>query len=255
MDSPRAEVESDVDIDALVEQIGDRLLERLGRPGESLSDALPPPAWSGQASALELDLSAAGHSDREIAEACRAAASKGIYAVWNSGPRLASAVRALEASETAVGALLSSGLSSVGKAAEAQNAIRLGAQAVEVPLDLGLARAADWDRVFADLRAAAEPTLPTGAALVVSLPGPDLETAALAQAAAVARLAGAHAVRVAGSATTHQSPAAEQVAAVAQTLGGEAETLSVGLDPSLLASGAARLSCSDALHALSAARG
>ena len=38
-------------------------------------------------------------------------------------------------------------------------------------------------------------------------------------------------------------------------LGGEAETLSVGLDPSLLASGAARLSCSDALRALSAARG
>ena len=65
MDSP----EIDGGIDALVEQIGDRLLERLGRPGESGPLEEDEAVWTGSASVLELDLSAVETADAETREA------------------------------------------------------------------------------------------------------------------------------------------------------------------------------------------
>ena len=251
MDSP----EIDGGIDALVEQIGNRLLERLGRSGDAGLIAERAVVWSGPACALELDLSGETITDGETREVSGAASDRGIYAVWTAGARLAAAVAALTSSETAVGVRLEAGLSSVAKAAEAQNAIRLGAQAVEIPLDLGLALANEWDRLFADLRAAAEPAAAVGAAFVVAVSGPDLAGPSLARAAALARLAGGNAVRVVGSVRSHQPPTAEHVGIVAQALGAEAETLAEGLQPELAAAGAVRLSSPAALRALTSAEG
>jgi len=242
MDSP--------DIDALVEEIGDQLLARLGKAGGGLSNVAVGATWNGSPQALELDLSEADHSDAETRELALAAAERGLYAVWTCGARLAAAVAALTAAETAVGVVLPRGLSSVAKSAEAQNAMRLGAQAVEVPLEAGLVRAGEWDRLFADLRAVEEPVAATGVAFVVGIAAPDLDSPSLVRAAAVARLAGANAVRVRGSAKTHQPPEEEHVRVVAKALGPEAETLAEGLAANLTAAGATRLSSSAALSAL-----
>ena len=70
MDSP--------DIDALVEEIGDQLLDRLRQAGGDVAKTEIQATWNGPPQALELDLSEAGHSDLETRELALAAAERGL---------------------------------------------------------------------------------------------------------------------------------------------------------------------------------
>lgn len=91
-------------------------------------------------------------TDEQVAALCSEAEELGVFAVCLSPSRLP--VRPLRGVQVCTVVGFPSGAhASAVKAAEAERAVRDGAQEIDMVLDLGRAKAHDWDAVEADVRA------------------------------------------------------------------------------------------------------
>jgi deoxyribose-phosphate aldolase len=196
---------SPAEIEALVAQVGDEILGRLGLSQSDLERREAPPeapatAWSrprsGYGSAIELICGAPELTASEVAEACRRACSSGLPVVWTPSSSTAVAVAQLEGSTTRAGALIDfpGGSSSTPtRLADVETTLRLGAELVNLTVSAGRARSAP-DSLSTEVGAAAELCVGAGAALAVTLEADHLSDEDLVRAAAAALEGGADAL-------------------------------------------------------------
>ena len=157
-------------------------------------------------------------TDEQVAALCREAEELGVYAVCISPSRLP--LRPLHGVGvcTVVGFPSGAHPTSV-KAAEAAQAVRDGAQEVDMVVDLGRVKAGDWEAVEADVAAVAEASGPDALLKVI------LETAALTRAEVVeacraSERGGAQYVKTSTGFHPSGGASVEAVRLMAETVGG-----------------------------------
>jgi deoxyribose-phosphate aldolase len=252
------------EIDALVAQIGDELLGRLNGSAPAGLEAEPAPlaGWRppsrGLNTILDLTLLNPVSTAADIRHGCATAKQASLRAVCTASSRVAVAERALRGSQVVLAAAVGfphGAAATPAKLAEAELALRNGAQEIETVASPAALREGDLDRLHAELRAMAELVQAHGARLTVTLEAALLDDQQLLRGGAVARLAGADAVKTATGFNAHGPVAPRQVAALAAAIGADlaivaGDTRSFGGLTHLVAAGAVRAASAQALEVL-----
>jgi deoxyribose-phosphate aldolase len=257
------------EIEALVEQIGEEILGRLGLPASALNGIAPPrlasaEAWSrpkgGYASAVEWVFAAPEASAAEVCEACVRAGAARLPVVWTPISLTAHAVAALGGSPTRAGALVDfpfGAASTAARLADVETALRLGADVVNLTLGGGRARSLDADVLKAEVRAAAG--LCSGAALAVTLEAELLTDEELARAASASLEGGADALCTGTGACGRAFASDRAVAILRGATGAKGVVIAGGRiagfphAAALIAAGADRIAVEDSLALLAGA--
>ena len=260
---------SPAEIEALVEQVGEEILGRLGVPASALNGAAiapqaPASAWprpaQGYASALEWVCGAPDATTMHVRTVCEQARAAKIPVVWVPVRLVAAAVAALGPGATSAGALVDypdGASSTAARLADVETALRLGAGMVNLTLGAGRVREADADVLRAEIRAAAE--ICAGAPLAVTLEAELLSAEELERAAAAALAGGADALCCGTGRQGHAYASDQTVATLRKTAGGGAVVIAggriagFGHAAALIAAGADRIAADDPVALLSAA--
>jgi deoxyribose-phosphate aldolase len=157
-------------------------------------------------------------TDEQVAELCREAARLGVHAVCVSPSRLPLRPPPGVSVCTVVG-FPSGAHPTAIKAAEAERAVRDGAQEVDMVVDLGLVKAGDWPAVQAEVAAVSEASGPD-ALLKVILETAVLTAAEVVAACQAAERAGAHYVKTSTGFHPAGGATVEAVRLMAATAGG-----------------------------------
>lgn len=229
-------------LDQLVRQIGDELLARLESPAPTASAAAPAaapacgcahepaPAREAVTAAperLELACLPADLDDEALRARCDRAREAGLQAVWTAASRTALARRRLAGSATRVGALIGHPAGDACSSAlilEAETALLLGADELDLMAPVAALRSGRLDEPFAVLRAVAA----MGAPLRLTLEPSRLGKESTLTAAALARLGGASSLRVSNGALDPHGASPEAVALLRRALGDDAVLVASG---------------------------
>ena len=251
------------EIEALVEQVGDEILGRLGLPASALAEAglareAPASAWplpeGGYASALELVYGAPQASATEVSETCRRARQAALAVVWAPVSLIPVAVSALSGAPTRAGALIDfpHGAASTGaRLADLEIALRLGAELVNLILGAGRARSGEPDVIQAEVRAAAALCAGAGVPLAVTLEADLLSEQDLARAAAAALAGGADALCCSTGRHGHVFASPRWITLLREIAGGRAVVIAAGRiggfghAAALISAGADRIAADD----------
>ncbi|MEZ5391476.1 MAG: hypothetical protein R2724_01065 [Bryobacterales bacterium] len=249
---------SPAEMDALVEQVGDEILERLGLPAEELPELAPASAWprpeGGYAAALELVCASLSTVASEVAESCGQAARAGIPVVWTPVSLVAPAVAAVSATPLRVGALIdypNGGASTAARLVDAEIALRLGAGMLQWTLGAGRARQLEPDVLRTEVSAAAALCADAGAALAVTLEASALSDQELETAATAALAGGADALCSSAGAAGHGFATTRAIAILRSVAGDRAVVVAGGRiagfshAAALVAAGADRIASAD----------
>ena len=252
---------SPAEIEALVAQVGDEILGRLGLDHSTLdtrAPEAPASAWpkpeGGYAAALELVCASPELSSEDVAAACARAHSTNLPVVWTPASWTAAAVARLDGSAARAGALIDfpngSG-STPARLADIEIALRLGAGLVNLSFGAGRVRSGGADAVRSEARAAAQLCAEAGAALAVTLEASQLSDRALVEAAAAALEGGADAICSGTGQLTHAYAPDRAVAFLRETVQDRAAVIAggriagFGHAAALVAAGADRIASDD----------
>lgn len=262
---------SPAEIEALVAQVGDEILGRLGFSQTDLASAggpveAPGAAWprpeGGYASAIELVCAAPERTAAEVADSCRRARSENLPVVWVPSAMIATAVAELDGAAGRAGALIDfpNGSSSTpARLADIEVALRLGAGLVNLALGAGRALSSDVDAIRTELAAAAALCADAGAALAATLEADQLSDEALVKTAAAALAGGANALCSSTGRLSHAFASDRAIALLRETAGDRAVIVaggriaSFGHAAALVAAGADRLASENPWALLEAA--
>jgi deoxyribose-phosphate aldolase len=257
------------EIEALVEQVGDEILGRLGLTATALEAVRPalqaaPSAWprpqGGYASSVELVCASPDATAADVRSLCLRASKGGLPVAWTSASVIATAVSALTGSPTRAGALIdfpSGNSSTPARLADIENALRLGADMINLTLGAGRARV-EAEVLQAEIRAAATLCADAGAPLAVTLEAPILSEKDLASAAAAVLAAGADALCSSAGAGSHAF-ASDRSIALLREVAGSTPVVAGGRiagfahAAALIAAGADRIALADPFAILDAA--
>lgn len=259
------------EIEALVEQVGDEILGRLGLPRAALTapasaPQAPAAAWArpagGYAAAVELLCAAPEVSQSDIRQSCGRAAKALLPAVWTQTSLLAEAVSALAGCGVRAGALVDypGGMSSTpARLTDLETALRLGAEMVNMACGAGRVRSMEPDVLRAEVRAAAALCREAGAPLAVTLEPALLSEEELVRAAAAALAGGADALCSASGRLSREYASDRAIALLREVAGARAVVVAGGRiagfehAAALIAAGADRIATDDPWAILEAA--
>ena len=157
-------------------------------------------------------------TDAQVAALCEEAEELGVFAVCVSPARLP--LRPLRGvSVCTVVGFPSGAHATAAKAAEAEQAVRDGAQEVDMVVDLGRVKAGDWHAVEADVAAVAAASGPD-ALLKVIVESAALTRAELVEACRAAERGGAQYVKTSTGFHPAGGASVEAVRVMAETVGG-----------------------------------
>jgi deoxyribose-phosphate aldolase len=179
-------------IEQLAAQIGEEIIARAGhRPGASGASI---------ANLIDHTLLRPEATGREIAKLCREARQYGFAAVCVNPCWVALAVSELAGSATKIATVAGFPLgatSTEAKRAEAAAALRVGAQEIDMVMNIGALRAGDLETVKQDIQAVTAECHAAGAIVKVILETALLDDRQKAVAATLAKMAGADFVKTA----------------------------------------------------------
>ncbi len=177
----------------------------------------------GIARLIDHTLLAPDASDGDVVELCREAWQYGFWSVCVHPCRVGLAVRELAGADAKVCAVIAfpHGANTVPvKCVEAEQALKLGADELDMVLNIGALRSGRLDSVYTEIRSLAELTRQAGAKLKVILEMACLDETQKIQGAVLARLAGADFVKTStGFGPGGAKP--EDVALLHRLVGGE----------------------------------
>jgi deoxyribose-phosphate aldolase len=205
-------------IEQLAAQIGEEILARAGRNAERIS-----PAPTAVAGLIDHTLLRPEATRAQIAQLCQEARQYGFAAVCVNPCWVALAVSELAGSAIKIATVVGFPLgatSTEAKLAEAAAALRVGAQEIDMVMNIGALRGGDLEAVKQDIRAVSEETHAAGALVKVILETALLDDRQKAVACTLAKMAGADFVKT----STGFGPAgatAQDVALMRRVVGAE----------------------------------
>jgi len=253
-----------LEIEALVERVGDELLSQLGlasRPSVSPSSEIGCACVHDKSAAtalpgnslkrVELSVLAPETDVAAIDAACARAVAKGLYGVCVPMGLVPRAARMLEGKTQRVcGAVdIPHGASVAGvKLAGVEATFMLGADEAELMIHAGSLRDGRLDEIFAEISGAAKLAAAAGRSLLIAIDPGLLTEEHLVRAAAMAAVAGAQGLSASSGLNTHTAVVEQHVKLLRQAAGDRLEIKAAGnaaSAQSLMAAGADRVSTAD----------
>ena len=198
-----------------------------GVQGLTSESAAPCPDWTppkeGIAGLIDHTLLAPDAAEGDVVRLCSEARQYGFWSVCVHPCRVAAAVWELGGTDTKVCTVIGfphGANTAPVKCVEAQQALKLGADELDLVVNVGALRSGRLDSVYSEIRSVADLTRLAGAKLKVILEMACLDESQKAQGAVLARLAGADFVKTStGFGPGGASP--EDVALLHRLVGGE----------------------------------